>query len=181
VVARLTLKLVTVSNHPTLSLIAAVARNGAIGKDNALLWSEPQDQQHFRRVTLGCPVIMGRKTWESLPERFRPLPGRRNVVLTRHAQFQAQGAEVVSSLEQALQLLAGHPKAFVIGGAEIYALALPLANELILTEIDIDFAGDTYFPVFEKNEYVRCEHSKNTGANGVQFTFVTYSKMGVAL
>ena len=110
-----------------LSLIAAVATNGAIGRDNDLLWHDSRDQKHFRATTLGCPVIMGRRTWDSLPERFRPLPGRRNIVITRNTTWQAPGAEVAHSLDEALALVAEAPKAFVMGGGELYALALPLA------------------------------------------------------
>ena len=161
-------------NRPTLSLIAAVARNGAIGKGNALLWHEPEDQKHFRRVTLGCPVIMGRKTWDSLPARFRPLPGRRNLVITRDPGWRADGAEAVASLDAALALLSGAPKAFVIGGAEIYALALPRADELILTEIDADLAGDTFFPSWDRQRFAVAAREPHIGAHGVGYSFVTY-------
>ena len=161
-------------NRPTLSLIAAVARNGAIGKGNALLWHEPEDQKHFRRVTLGCPVIMGRKTWDSLPARFRPLPGRRNLVITRDASWHAQGAEALPSLDAALTLLAGTPKAFVIGGAEIYTLALPHADELVLTEIDADLAGDTFFPRWDRRRFTVAAREPHVGADGVGYSFVTY-------
>ena len=102
-----------------LSLIAAVARNGGIGKNNNLLWNEPQDQRHFRATTLGHAVVMGRKTWDSLPARFRPLPGRRNVVLTRNPHLQLSGAETAPSLPAALHLLADAPQVFVMGGAEV--------------------------------------------------------------
>ena len=159
--------------QPALSLIAAVARNGAIGKDNRLLWHQPEDQKHFRRVTLGHPVIMGRKTWDSLPARFRPLPGRRNVVITRSATWRADGAEAVASIEAALSLLAGADKAFVIGGAEIYALALPLADELVLTEIDADLAGDTFFPNWDRARFGCVAREPRDG-----YSFVTYNKTG---
>jgi len=158
------------SSTPSLSLIAAVPRNGAIGKDNALLWREPEDQKHFRRVTMGCPVIMGRKTWDSLPERFRPLPGRRNVVVTRNASWQADGADAVHSLDAALALLAGTPKAFVIGGAELYALALPHASELVLTEIDAELDGDTFFPVWDHTRFAETARERHPG-----FSFATYN------
>src|SRR5512136_3006473 len=118
-----------------LAVIAVVARNGCIGKGNQLLCHLPEDQQHFRRVTLGCPVIMGRKTWDSLPARFRPLPGRRNIVVTRNANWHADGAEAVASLPAALALAAVAPKAFVIGVGMLYAEALAFADELVLTEI----------------------------------------------
>ena len=155
---------------PSLSLIAAVPRNGAIGKGNALLWHEPEDQKHFRRVTMGCPVIMGRKTWDSLPARFRPLPGRRNVVVTRNTAWQAEGADAVHSLDAALALLAGTPKAFVIGGAELYALALPKACELVLTEIATELDGDTFFPRWDRTRFTETARDDRTG-----FSFVTYN------
>ena len=160
--------------RPALSLIAAVARNGAIGKNNALLWTEPEDQRHFRRVTMGCPVIMGRKTWDSLPARFRPLPGRRNVVITRDAAWQADGAEAAGSIDAALMLLAGAAKAFVIGGAEIYALALPQADELVLTEIDADLDGDAFFPPWDRTRFRATAREPHVGADGVGYSFVTY-------
>lgn len=111
----------TKAHRPAVSLIAAIARNGAIGRGNALLWNEPADQRHFRSVTMGCPVIMGRKTWDSLPPRFRPLPGRRNIVLTRDAAWQAAGAERAGSLDEALAHVADAHTVFVIGGGEVYA------------------------------------------------------------
>ena len=165
-------------NRPALSLIAAVPRNGAIGKNNALLWSEPDDQKHFRRVTMGCPVIMGRKTWDSLPTRFRPLPGRRNLVITHSAQWRAEGAEVVASIDDALARLAGTAKAFVIGGASVYALALPLADELVLTEIDTDLDGDTFFPRWDRTQFIATASERHVDAGGVGYRFVTYKKTG---
>jgi dihydrofolate reductase len=158
------------ASRPQLALIAAVARNGAIGKAGGLLWHEPEDQKHFRRVTMGCAVIMGRKTWDSLPERFRPLPGRRNVVITRNVAWQADGAEAVPSLDAALTLLAGVPKVFVIGGAEIYALALPRADELVLTEIDTELDGDTLFPRWDRARFVEASRDDRSG-----YSFVTYN------
>ena len=129
-----------------LTLIAAVARNGVIGRDNRLLWQLPEDMRFFKEATLGHPVIMGRKTWQSLPARFRPLPGRRNLVVTRNAAFDAPGAECVGSLDAALQRLGGETEVFVIGGADLYAQALPGAQRLLLTELDRDFDGDAFFP-----------------------------------
>ena len=158
------------SSRPQLALIAAVARNGAIGKTGGLAWHEPEDQKHFRRVTMGCPVIMGRKTWDSLPVRFRPLPGRRNVVITRDAAWRADGAEPVPSLDAALALLAEAAKAFVIGGAEVYALALPHATELVLTEIDAVLDGDTFFPHWDRTRFVETAREDRPG-----FSFVTYN------
>ncbi|MGK2897979.1 MAG: dihydrofolate reductase [Burkholderiaceae bacterium] len=164
--------------RPALSLIAAVARNGAIGRNNALLWHEPQDQQHFRRVTMGRPVVMGRKTWDSLPARFRPLPGRRNVVVTRDPRWRAEGAEAVASIADALARLDGEQRAFVIGGAEIYALALPFADELVLTEIDADLDGDTFFPPWDRSRFAVAAREPHVGANGTGYCFVTYKRTG---
>jgi dihydrofolate reductase len=161
-------------NRPALSLIAAVARNGAIGRANALLWREVEDLKHFRRVTLGCPVIMGRKTWDSLPPRFRPLPGRRNVVITRDASWRAEGAEGVDSLERALTLLDGSARAFVIGGAEIFALALPRADELVLTEIDAELPGDRFFPAWDSTRFRAIARESHVDSNGIGYSFVTY-------
>lgn len=163
--------------RPRLVVIAALARNRAIGRDNALLWHLPEDMKHFREATTGHPVIMGRRTWESLPERFRPLPGRRNLVVTRQAQWQAAGAGRAGSLEDALAQLAGVPLAFVIGGAELYAAALPLADELLLTEIDQDFDGDCHFPPLPPGftEVSRASH-RAAAPNDFGFAFVTYRR-----
>ena len=157
--------------RPTLALIAAVARNGAIGRDGVLLWHDSDDQRHFRRVTMGCAVIMGRKTWDSLPTRFRPLPGRRNIVITRDATWRASGAEGAASIDAALALLAGTPKAYVIGGAQIYALALPHADELVLTEIDAELIGDTFFPAWDRTRFTQSAREPRDG-----FSFVTYTR-----
>jgi dihydrofolate reductase len=159
----------------SLSLIAAVARNGAIGKDGALLWHEPQDQKHFRQATMGCPVVMGRKTWDSLPARFRPLPGRRNIVVTRDTHWRADGAEAARSLDAALALVGDAPKVFVIGGGELYALALPRADELVLTEIDADLDGDVFFPP-SRSQFTEVSREPHHNAHGVRFDFVTYRR-----
>jgi dihydrofolate reductase len=129
-----------------LTLIVARARNGVIGKGNAMPWKIPGEQAYFKRMTMGHPIIMGRKTWESIG---RPLPGRRSVVVTRNADYVAAGAEVVTGLDAALARVSGAPEAFVIGGAELYALALPRADGLLVTEIDHDFDGDTFFPAVD--------------------------------
>src|SRR5258706_14044646 len=120
------------SPRPIVSLIAAVARNGAIGRGNALLWRLPEDLKHFKRTTLGHPVVMGRKTWDSIG---RPLPGRRNIVVTRDPQWQASGAERAGSLDEALALARNEERLFVIGGAQIFAQGLPIADEPGVTEI----------------------------------------------
>jgi dihydrofolate reductase len=159
--------------HPTIALIAAVARNRAIGKNNALLVRLPEDLPRFKRLTLGCPIIMGRKTWESIG---RPLPGRRNVVITRNAQWHAAGAESAPSLDAALALVQGAPRVFVIGGAAIYAQALPLADELHLTEIHADFEADVYFPAWQRSEFDEVAREPHGDAAGLKFDFVTYQR-----
>ena len=157
-----------------IALIAAVARNGAIGRDNALLFHEPADQKHLRQTTMGCPVIMGRKTWDSLPARFRPLPGRRNIVLSHDAAFTAAGAEVAASLPEALALVHAAPRVFVLGGAQLYAQALPLAHMLVLTEIDADLPGDVFFPAWDRTQFTEHSRSSQRTASGVAYEFVTY-------
>jgi dihydrofolate reductase len=159
-----------------LALIAAVARNGAIGRDNELLWKEPLDQRHFAATTRGHAVVMGRRTWQSLPARFRPLPGRRNIVVTRDAAFDAPGAETAGSLEAALQRIQAEPRAFVIGGAQLYAEALPRADGLVLTEIEAELAGDVSFPVWDRQDFVEASREAHVGADGTRFSFVTYCR-----
>jgi len=167
----------TTTPRPTLALIAAVDRHGAIGRAGALLWHEREDQAHFRRVTMGCPVVMGRKTWDSLPERFRPLPGRRNLVVTRQSGWQAAGAERAASLDEALALAADTPRVCVIGGGELYALALPHADELVLTEIDHAFDGaDTFFPRFDRSDFIEVARDTRINGAGTRFAFVTYRR-----
>jgi len=159
-----------------LSVVAAVARNGVIGRDNAIPWQMPEDVAHFKALTTGHAVVMGRRTWDSLPERFRPLPGRRNVVVTRQAGWSAQGAERAASLEDALGLLEGAPSVFVIGGAELYAAALPLVDELVLTEIDRDVEGDTFFPAFDRTAFEEVDRETQVSDDGTTFAFVTYAR-----
>lgn len=159
-----------------ITLIAAVARNGVIGKDNALPWHLPEDLRHFKALTMGHAVIMGRKTWESLPERFRPLPGRRNIVVTRNPAYVAEGATVVASLAAAREKVGSGDTAFVIGGAELYAHALPLAGRLELTEIDADIEGDAHFPAFDHAAWREVKRETGTSAGGLRFAFVSYER-----
>ncbi|HXG75537.1 MAG TPA: dihydrofolate reductase [Gaiellaceae bacterium] len=159
-----------------LALVAAVARNGVIGRGGALPWHLPEDLARFRDLTMGHPVVMGRKTWESLPERFRPLPGRRNVVVTRNPRWQATGAERAGSLEEALALVAGVERAFVIGGSELFAAALPLADELLLTELDVEAEGDVVFPVFD-HAFAEVAREPHVAADGTRYAFVTYERV----
>jgi dihydrofolate reductase len=161
----------------TIALIAALDRHGAIGHGGGLLWHESEDQKHFRRVTMGCPVIMGRKTWDSLPARFRPLPGRRNIVVTRNANWQAVGAERVASFDEALASVTDAAKVFVIGGGELYAAAMAHADELVLTEIDAAFAdADTFFPAFDRTRFVEVTRERRTAADGTRYDFVCYRR-----
>ncbi len=163
-----------------LSLIAAVAKNGTIGAGNELVWREPQDQRHFVATTRGHAVVMGRKTWQSIPERFRPLPDRRNVVVTRDAAFQAPGAECAPSLDEALQRLQGLPQVFVIGGGELYAAAMPLADELVLTEIGVDIPGSTTFPDWDRSQFEAVDRTASTSARGEPFEIVRYVRRKAA-
>ncbi|QJW84108.1 dihydrofolate reductase [Ramlibacter terrae] len=158
-----------------LGMIFARARNGVIGKDGVMPWHLPEDLAHFKRVTPGCPVIMGRKTWDSLPPRFRPLPGRRNIVVTRNTGWSAAGVERVHSLEQALALVEGASHAWVIGGADIYKQALGRAEVVEATEIDAEYEGDAYAPELGA-EWTELERDAHVSASGVPFTFVTYGR-----
>ena len=163
--------------RPELVLIAAMDRARAIGRAGDLLWHEPNDQRHFRAATLGHPVVMGRKTWDSLPPRFRPLPGRRNVVVTRNPQWQAAGAEAVTSLDAALARLTDATRVFVIGGAELYALALPAADTLLLTETEHRFDGaDAHFPAFDHGLFRQVAREAHKGADGTPYAFVRYQR-----
>jgi dihydrofolate reductase len=152
-----------------LFLIYARAANGTIGRDNRLPWHIPADLKHFKALTLGKPMIMGRKTFESFPS---PLPGRRHIVLTRDTAWARNGAEVVHSVEDALAL-AGEGEIAVVGGAEIYALFMPLANRVELTEVDLEAEGDTHMPPPppEWREISRETHEADQGRPG--FAFVT--------
>jgi len=159
--------------RPTLSLIAAVARDGGIGKNNDLLARIPEDLRRFRRVTMGHPIVMGRKTWESLG---RALPGRRNIVITRDPAWQADGAERVASLDAALTLAEGADRVFVIGGAQIYALALPRADELLLTELDADFDADVHFPTWNRTDFELTAQEPQHTETGLAYRHATYTR-----
>jgi dihydrofolate reductase len=158
-----------------IGLVYARAANGVIGKAGVLPWHLPEDLAHFRQVTMGAPVVMGRKTWESLPPRFRPLPGRRNIVVTRRHGWQAPGAELVHSLPEALALCASEPQVWVIGGAEIFAQAMPLAHVLEVTEIDRDFEGDVTMPE-PGAQWVEAGRERHRAAAGFDYSFVTYTQ-----
>ena len=156
-----------------LGLIYARSRNGVIGRDGQMPWHLPEDFAHFRRKTMGAPVIMGRRTWDSLPPRFRPLPGRRNIVITRNDAWSAEGAEVASSVEAAIALCASEPLAWVLGGTQVFNQSSQFAHFAEVTEIDADFEGDTYAPVLGP-EWREVARERRVSAGGVPFSFVTY-------
>jgi dihydrofolate reductase len=161
-----------------INLIFARARNGVIGKDGQMPWHLPEDLAHFKKTTGSAPVIMGRKTWNSLPPRFRPLPGRRNIVITRQAAWQPEGAETAASLQAAIALCADVPELWVIGGGEIYAQALPLAQRAVVTEIERDFEGDTFAPTLDAS-WRETDRSAHTAAkDGLPFSFVVHERAG---
>jgi dihydrofolate reductase len=156
---------------PRIYLVAAVASNGIIGANGGLPWRLPEDLAHFKRLTLGHPVIMGRRTWESLKG---PLPGRDNIVVTRTPGYEAAGAAVASSLEAALALCWGEPVAFVIGGSRLFAESLPVAAGLAMTEIERDFEGDTRFPDYDRSRWKETQRERHVSADGMKFDFVLY-------
>jgi dihydrofolate reductase len=159
-----------------ISLLAAVARGGVIGRDGTVPWYLPEDMVRFRELTVGHAVVMGRRTWDSLPDRFRPLPGRRNVVITRNPEWSGTGAERAGSLEDALRLLASEDHVFVIGGADVYRAALPLADMLLLTEIDLEVVGDTFFPEWRREEFVEVARESGISEDGIRFAFVSFRR-----
>ena len=160
-----------------IGLIWAEASDRIIGSDGSLPWHLPEDLQRFKELTMGSTVVMGRVTWESLPEKFRPLPGRRNIVVTRDPAFHAEGAELAASLDAALALAGPAPVVHVVGGAEIYALALPIADELQLTEIDAQFPADTYFPAWDRSRFAEVGREPRETPEGLRYAFVTYRKL----
>ena len=158
-----------------ISLIAAVARNRALGKDGQLLWHLPEDMRYFRETTRGKPVIMGRKTWESLPEKFRPLPGRQNIVVSRDPAYKAHGADLAGSLEGALALAGGAEEVFVIGGEQLYRAALPFADRLYLTEVELEPEADAFFPELNPAVWQEVER-RASGESTPACAFVTYAR-----
>jgi dihydrofolate reductase len=170
----------TSSNLPRLHLIYARAANGVIGKNGALPWHLPEDLAHFKRTTMGCPVIMGRKTWDSLPPKFRPLPGRTNIVLTRQADWHENGAQPCKDLREALQICEQSSDIWVIGGAQLYALAEPLACTAVVTEIDHDFDGDAFAPHLGA-DWTETQREPHTTSGGLRYSFVTLTRHTKAL
>ena len=158
-----------------INLIYARAANGVIGKNNAMPWHLPEDMAHFKRLTQGWPVIMGRKTWDSLPTKFRPLPGRTNIVVTRQAGWEATGAKVATSIEDAIGLSGNSEQVWVIGGAQIYAQAEPLAQRIEVTEIAEDFEGDASAPALGA-QWTEVSRENHVSSNGLKFSFISYKK-----
>jgi dihydrofolate reductase len=160
-------------SRPLVSLVAAVARDGGIGRHGGLLVRLPEDLRRFRAMTTGSPVVMGRRTWQSIG---RPLPGRRNIVVSRDPDMRAEGAETAPSVDTAIALAGDVPRVFVIGGAAIYALALPRADELQLTEIDATFDADTFFPRWDRSLFERTAHEPHVSQDGIAYAFTTYTR-----
>lgn len=156
-----------------ITLIAACAADGCIGINNSMPWHLPEDFAFFKAYTTGKPVIMGRKTWESLPK--KPLPGRRNIVISRDAAYAADGAETAPSLEAALAMCAAEPETVVIGGMQIYRLAMPAATDLRITEVGLEVeGGDAFFPEIRPEIWREQARSTHTAANGIPYAFVHY-------
>lgn len=163
-----------------ISMIAAMGSNRVIGKDNDLPWHLPDDFKFFKETTKGRHIIMGRKNWDSLPLKFRPLPGRPNLVVTRQNDFQASGAEIFTSLEEAIERArkGGETELFIIGGGEIYRQGLEYADKIYLTEINGDFDGQTTFPTFDLTKWKEADrsHHPKDERHAFSFDFVTYLK-----
>jgi dihydrofolate reductase len=158
-----------------VSVVAALARNRVIGIENRLPWRLPEDLAHFKALTLNHPILMGRKTFESLG---RPLPGRTNIVITRNADYAKNGCLVADSISAALALCAGVDEVFFIGGAELYAQVIPLADRLYLTEVNIEAQGDAWFPDYDRSAFREVSRESHTGMKGdaLGFDFVVYER-----
>ena len=170
------------NTRPRITIIVAVARNGVIGRDNRLPWHLPADLKHFKRETMGTTIVMGRNTWQSLPGL---LPHRTHIVITRDEHYTADGATVVPSLDEALAL-AGGSEVYIVGGAHLYRAALPLADRMLITEVDVEAAGDTFFPEYDDFAWqeVGREPHRPDNDNPYPYAFVTlerrdYRNLGV--
>jgi len=158
-----------------ISIISAMASNRAIGIRNTLPWQLPEDLKHFKALTMGHHIVMGRKTYDSIG---KPLPGRDTVIVTRNADFAVPGCLAVNSLDAALTVSHGDPEVFFVGGAELYRQALAIAHRIYLTEIQRVFDGDAFFPEFDKNQWVETARDKHRteGPNGFEYHFVVYDR-----
>ena len=158
-----------------INMIFARAANGVIGKNNAMPWHLPEDLAHFKKLTLGHPVIMGRKTWDSIPPKFRPLPGRTNIVVTRQSDWQPEGANTAGSLQAALAQCHAARDVWIIGGAQIYAQTEPLASRIEMTLIDKDFDGDAFAPTLG-SQWKTIHKQDHVSSTGLNFSFITYTR-----
>jgi dihydrofolate reductase len=162
-----------------IHLIYARARNRVIGRQNQLPWHLPEDMAFFRRSTMGHPVLMGRKTWDSLPAKFRPLPGRLNLVLTRQSNWQAAGAQRVGNFDEALAFCPPDARLWVIGGADIFALAEPFASQAVVTEIDADYEGDVFAPQLGPS-WLEGSRTRHVSGDGLTYSRVIYTRSNAA-
>jgi dihydrofolate reductase len=164
-----------------ISLIAALTQNRVIGKDNSLPWHLPDDMKYFMQTTKAHHVIMGRKNYDSIPEKFRPLPNRVNIVVTRQQGFKAPACTVVHALEEGIDISrkSGQQEVFVIGGSDMYKMALPISHRLYLTEIETELDGDTYFPEFNRAEWKETSrrHHPADDRHAFAFDFVVYDRL----
>lgn len=156
---------------PFLSVIAAMAKNRVIGIDNTLPWHLPDDLRHFKALTMGHHIVMGRKTYESIG---KPLPGRVTVIVTRDADYRAEGCVIAHSLDDAIAACGDDTEIFFVGGAQLYAQVLPRAQRLYLTEIQAEYAGDACFPAIESSRWVETAREHRVAADGLAYDFVTY-------
>lgn len=157
-----------------ITLVLAMADNGVIGNKGGLPWRIPEDLRRFKELTMGKPCIMGRKTWESLPR--KPLPGRTNIVITRDNNFHDEGAVVAHSLEEAVARTRDAPEVAIIGGAELFKEAIPLANRVDLTEVHAEIEGDTTMPAFDRAVWKERAREDYVTADGLRYSFVTLER-----
>ncbi|MEW5770139.1 MAG: dihydrofolate reductase [Pseudomonadota bacterium] len=158
---------------PILNVIAAMARNRVIGIDNTLPWRLPEDLRHFKALTMGHHIVMGRKTYESIG---KPLPGRTTVIVTRDPGYRVEGCVTATSIDAALAACGDDPEVFFVGGAEMYAQVLPRADRLYLTEIQADYQGDAWFPEFDRAAWRELERQAHRSEAGLEYHFVTYAR-----
>ena len=158
----------------TISIVVAVAKNGVIGRDNTLPWRIPEDLKRFKALTMGKPVIMGRKTWDSLPK--KPLPGRTNIVVTRNPAFRAEGAIAVHSFNEAVEKAAGAHEIAVIGGEAIFAAALPIAAIIHMTQVAVSPEGDAFMPPIDRAQWRETASEGPYTVDGLQYSFVTLER-----
>lgn len=163
---------------PEISLLVAMARNHVIGRDNKLPWHLPADLKHFKQLSIGKPVIMGRKTCDSIIDHLgKLLPERDNIVVTRNAQFQAPGAKVATSLKQAIEMAGSADEIVIIGGAQIFAESLPIATHLYLTLINADVEGNTYFPPIDWHEWKLSSRTPGSDSGDLPYEFIDYQRI----